>query len=83
MCSECRGRSHHEPFLQGNALALREEAKEKNKAKTGVGTENVIRTATVVMSLQGQIYNLQITSFNGEPINTPSARFQNDSSIGR
>ena len=79
-CSQCRGRSNHEP-LQGNALALHEVAKEKKNVKTGVGSENVIRTTTVMMSLQGQIYNLQITSFNGKPINTPSARFQKDSSI--
>jgi len=82
MCSQYRGRSNHEP-LQGNALALHEAAEEKKNAKTGVGTENVIRTTTVVMSLQGQIYNLQITSFNGKPINTPSAPFQKDSSVGR
>lgn len=82
ICSRCRGRSSHEPS-EGNGLALHEMAKGKKYVKTGVGTENVILTTTVVMSLQGQLYNLQITSFNGKPINTPFARLQNDSSIGR
>ena len=57
--------------------------KKKKERENWRRTENVIRTTTVVMSLQGQIYNLQITSFNGKSITTPSTRFQKDSSIGR
>jgi len=32
MCSQCRGRSNHEP-LQGNALTLHEVAKEKKECE--------------------------------------------------